>query len=104
MSIMNKKFSRGLLFLCFLQILSIFCFAQSLKINIEVKKIRPSEIHINGKFSDDKSEKNLLFLLSYADSDNLGSRVENVELFDSNDQRINYKKIAEGSFIADKSF
>ena len=104
MSIMNKKFSRGLLFLCSLQILSLFCIAQSLKVNIEVKNTKLSEIHINGKFLDEISEKNLLFLLSYADSDNLGSRIENVELFDANDQKINYRKIAEGSFIAEKPF
>ncbi|MGI9056297.1 MAG: M1 family aminopeptidase, partial [Pyrinomonadaceae bacterium] len=46
----------------------------------------------------------LLFLLSYADSDNLGSRVKAVELFDINTQRINYKKIADGSFISEKPF
>lgn len=90
--------------MCSLQILSLFCFAQSLKVNIEVSEIRQSEINIKGKFSDETTEKNLLFMLSYADSDNLGTRVEAVELFDENEQRINYKKIAEGTFIAEKPF
>ena len=104
MSIMKKKFSRVLLFAGFLQILAIFCFGQNLKINIKVDSQNPSEIIINGKFSDANSEKNLLFLLNYADSDNLGSRVGNVELFDNTAQKINYKKIAEGSFVAEKPF
>ncbi len=45
-----------------------------------------------------------MFLLSYADSDNLGQRIENVELFDPTNQKINYRKIAEGSFVAEKPF
>lgn len=104
MSIMNKKFSRCLLFLGFLQILTIFCFGQSLKININVSPQNPSELNINGKFSGEVTERNLLFLLSYADSDNLGSRVGNLELFDYTAQKINYKKIAEGSFVAEQPF
>ena len=101
---MKKKFSRVLLFAGFFQILAIFCFGQNSKINIKVDSQNPSEIIINGKFSGANSEKSLLFLLNYADSDNLGSRVGNVELFDNTAQKINYKKIAEGSFVAEKPF
>ena len=104
MSIMKKKFLRSLLFLGFLQIFTSFSFGQNLKINIKTSPQNSSEIIISGKFSDENTEKNLLFLLSYADSDNLGARVGNVELFDNTAQKINYKKIAEGSFVADKTF
>ena len=104
MSIMKKKFLRSLLFLGFLQIFAILSFGQNLKVNIKTSPQNLSEINISGKFSDENTEKNLLFLLSYADSDNLGSRVGNVELFDNTAQKINYKKIAEGSFVADKPF
>lgn len=104
MSIMNKKFSRGLFFLFCIYASSLFCFAQNLEINLAVNPQNASEINISGKFSQDFSENNLLFLLSRADSDNLGSRISAVELFDKNTNKINYRKIADGSFSAEKNF
>lgn len=104
MSIMNKKFSRGLFFLLFVQCLSIFCSAQNIEINISLASQNPSEINIKGKFSQSSTERNLLFLLNRADSDNLGARISGVELFDANDRKIGYRKIADGSFVAEKIF
>lgn len=104
MSIMNKKFSRSLLILVFLQTLSIFCFSQNLEINISQNSQNPSELNVKGKFFQSSKEKNLLFLLNRADSDNLGARISGVELFDVNEQKINYRKIADGSFVAESFF
>lgn len=91
-------------FLLFVQAFPLFCFAQNLEISLSQKSRNPSEINIKGKFSQTASEKNLLFLLSRADAENLGSRISDVELFDANDQKIAYRKIADGSFVAEKSF
>lgn len=104
MSIMPKKFSQGFFFLVCFQIFAVFCFAQDLSISIEVPSENSSSINVKGNFSGEISEKNLLFLLSYADSDNLGARIENVELFDRTNQKINHRKIAEGSYVAEKPF
>lgn len=104
MSIMNKKFSRGLLFLVFAQVFSLAGFAQSLEINFSVNSQNPSEINVKGKFLQPSTEKNLLFVLSRADSENLGARISDVGLFDADNQKINYRKIADGSFIAEKVF
>lgn len=104
MSIMNKKFSRGLSVWLFVQFFPLFCFAQNLEINLSLNSQNPSEINVKGKFLQPSTEKNLLFLLSRADSGNLGARISAVELFDANDQKINCRKIADGSFVAGKTF
>lgn len=101
---MNKKFSGSLFFWLFVQFLPIFCFAQNLEINLSLNSQNPSEINIKGKFSQPSTEKNLLFLLSRADADNLGSRISDVEFFDANNQKVDYRKIADGSFVAEKIF
>lgn len=91
-------------FLLGIQAFSIFCFAQNLEINLSLDSQNLSEINISGKFSQPSTEKNLLFLLSRADSDNLGARIFDVEIFDPNKQKISYRKIADGSFVAEKNF
>lgn len=93
-----------MLFLVFVQALSLICFARNLEINLSVNSQNPSEINVAGRFLQPSAEKNLLFLLSRADSENLGARISGVELFDANDQKINHRKIADGSFVAEKVF
>lgn len=104
MSIMNKKFSGSLFFWLFVQFFPLFCFSQNLEINLFLNSQNPSEINVEGKFLQSSTEKNLLFLLSRADSDNLGARISDVELFDANNQKISYRKIADGSFVAERNF
>ncbi len=104
MSIMKKKFSHGLMFFCLFQMLSLFIVAQNLDVKIRQSPNNPSELTIEGRLSEETETKDLLFLLSYADSDNLGSRIKNLQLSGNNSETINYKKIADGSFIAEKTF
>lgn len=92
------------MFFCFFQILTIFCVAQNLDVYIRQNLKNSSELTVEGRFSEESKTKDLLFLLSYADSDNLGSRIKNLELLGKNSEKVNYKKIADGSFIAEKTF
>lgn len=104
MSIMKKKFSNYLIIVFLIQIFAVFSLAQNLQIRLKLNPGNSSDFMISGKFSPEVSEKNLLFLLSYADSENLGSRISNVQLFDDYGQIISHKKIAEGTFAAEKPF
>ncbi len=87
-----------------IQILTIAGFAQNLKISVATTSENPSKMFVRGVFSENVEGENLSFLSDYADAVNLGQRVKNVQLFDKNAQKIGYKKIAEGSFIADAFF
>lgn len=104
MSIMNKWFSKGLLWLFFAHLLTAAVYSQRLKINIEVRPEKPGLLTIRGEFSEEPVEKDLLFLLSRADSGNLAARIGNLNLFDARGQSIGHRKIAEGAFAAERPF
>ncbi len=75
---------------------------------VEAKiKITDSNVFVKGKFIDATNAKNVTnfsFLKSYAGNENLGARISEVSLFDQNGQAINYKKLADGEFLAENDF
>ncbi|HVE57876.1 MAG TPA: hypothetical protein VNB22_13675 [Pyrinomonadaceae bacterium] len=70
-------------------------------------KITDSNVFIEGSFKDAQTAKNVTnfsFLKSYTNIENLGARISDVNLFDKNGQKINYKKLGEGEFLAESGF
>jgi hypothetical protein len=90
----------------FALILQIFSNAQAQ--NIEAKiKITDSNVFIEGNYKDTETAKNVTnfsFLKSYTNIENLGARISDVNLFDKNAQKVNYKKLADGEFLAESAF
>lgn len=90
----------------FALILQIFnnLHAQTLEVKV---KIADSNALVAGVFNDAEQAKNvtnLSFLKSYTNIENLGARISDVNLFDKNGQKINYKRLVEGEFLADAAF
>lgn len=94
---------------------SAFVFAMILSLitgtraqTIEAKiKITGSSAFVEGSFKDvnkSKSVTNFSFLNSYTNIDNLGARISDVNLFDKNGNKVGYKKLGEGEFLADGDF
>jgi hypothetical protein len=78
--------------------------AQTLETTI---KITDSNAFVEGNFKDAKSAKNVTnfsFLKSYANVENLGARISDVNLLDKNGQKVNYKKLVDGEFLAESEF
>jgi hypothetical protein len=78
--------------------------AQTAQIKI---KISDSNAFVEGSFIDANQAKgvtNFSFPKSYAGIENLGARIGDVNLFDKNGQKINYKKLADGEFLAESGF
>lgn len=78
--------------------------AQTLEIKI---KIADSNVFVEGRLkdtSDIKNVTNFYFLKSYTNVENLGARVADVDLFDKSGQKVNYKKLAEGEFLAENAY
>ncbi len=87
-------------------ILQIFNIAQAQTLEIKVK-ITNSDAFVEGIFKDAEKAKNVTnfsFLKSYANVENLGARISDVNLFDRNSQKVNYKKLVDGEFLAESSF
>lgn len=90
----------------FVLILQIFndSHAQTLEANI---KITDSSVFIEGNFIDVNNLKNVTnfsFLKSYTNIENLGARISDVNLFDKDGKKINYKKLIDGEFLAESDF
>jgi len=90
----------------FLLILQIFSNAKAQTVEIKIK-ITDLNVFIEGGFKDAETAKNVtnfFFLKSYTNIENLGARVSDVNLFDKNGQKVNYKKLVDGEFLAESSF
>jgi hypothetical protein len=90
----------------FVLILQIFSNLQAQTVHIKIK-ITDSKALIEGSFKDAEKAKNVTnfsFLKSYTNIDNLGGRVSDVNLFDKNAQKVNYRKLADGEFLAESGF
>lgn len=90
----------------FVLILQIFndSHAQTLEANI---KITDSSVFIEGNFIDVNNLKNVTnfsFLKSYTNIENLGARISDVNLFDKDGKKINYKNLIDGEFLAESDF
>lgn len=90
----------------FVLILQIFndSHAQTLEANI---KITDSSVFIEGNFIDVNNLKNVTnfsFLKSYTNIENLGARISDVNLFDKDGKKINYKKLIDGEFLVESDF
>jgi predicted metalloprotease with PDZ domain len=75
---------------------------------VEAKiKISGFDALVEGKYLDAgerPNAANFSFLKSYANVENLAARVSEVKLFDVNGQRVDYKKLDEGEFLAGGAF
>ena len=67
--------------------------------------IRQSSAAVEGSFINaGQTVKNFSFLKSYAGFENLGARVSNVDLSGKNRQKVEFKKLSEGEFLAADNF
>lgn len=92
--------------LAFALILQIFSNLQAQTVEAKIK-ITDSNVFIEGDFKDAETAKNVTnfsFLKSYAVIENLGARISEVNLFDKNGQKVNYKKLVDGEFLAESAF
>jgi hypothetical protein len=104
MSTMIKKFFISATFFLTLLLSSWLVCAQSLEINITLLSPNDTVLKVEGKIisEDVLTGNNWSFLRSYADVENLGQRVEELQLFKKNGDLIVSKKFADGEFVADQ--
>src|SRR5215213_3757017 len=70
-------------------------------------KITESNATVEGSFIDANRRQNVTnfsFLKSYTNIESLGARISDINLYDKNGQEVNYKKLADGEFLADGAF
>ncbi len=92
--------------LVFVLILQIFNNSHAQTIEVKVK-ITESNAFISGSLIDAAKSQNVTnfsFLKSYAGFDTLGERISGVSLFDKSGQKVNYKKLVDGEFLAAGAF
>ena len=85
-------------------VLTFVGFAQDFEAKIEVSESSSATIEIKGNFLKDNNlsqSKNLVFLRSFAGSENLGERVSDLKLLDKKNQQIAHKKFIEGEYLAE---
>jgi predicted metalloprotease with PDZ domain len=90
----------------FALILQIFSESQARTVNIKIK-ITGSSGLVEGSFTDGEraaNTKNLSFLNTFTNVENLAARISDVNLFDKNGQKLSYKKLGEGEFLAAGDF
>ena len=90
----------------FALVLQIFAVSRAQTVEIKVK-VANSDAFVTGKFIDTglaRNVTNLSFLNSYTNIENLAARISDVNLFDKSGQKVNYKKFADGEFVADSAF
>lgn len=100
---LQRIYRRAFFFALIFQFCS-FADAQTLDVKI---KIAEQNAFVTGSFKDAARAKNVTnfyFLKSYTNVENLGARVREVNLFDQSGQKIGYKKLADGEFLADGAF
>lgn len=81
--------------------------AQAVETYVKLENSESASFKIKGKFLQNdliKKTKNLSFTLSYAGFENLGARISNVNLFDEKGEKIGYKKLIDGEYLAEKEF
>lgn len=78
-------------------ILTSLSHAQDLEIKIKI--LPQSRVAIEGRFLDKSLvSKRLVFLENYADVSNLGSRIENIKIYDEKSSEIQLKKVNQSEF------
>ena len=105
MSITHKKFSVELfIYLCLLLFVSGVS-AQEMEVSIKLISNAPAVLLVEGKFTGKnnfQTEKSWAFQRSFAGVSNLGARVSELNLKDSQEQSISYKKLIDGEYLAEK--
>ncbi|MGI8468914.1 MAG: hypothetical protein ACR2N3_10715 [Pyrinomonadaceae bacterium] len=74
-------------------------------VEIKIKILPSSRVRVEGKFRASKNieaSREISFPQNYADVSELGRRIENLELFDENGAKIEFKKLSAGEFQAEK--
>lgn len=88
----------------FIQIL-FFAFAGAAQVSeYRIKIVSANYVQIEGKLPGGQGERFLSFLETYADAGSLSSRIENLKMFDHQNREVAFRKIADGTFQAEKDF
>lgn len=98
MSTMIKKFSA--VFACLAFILFFFSniSAQNTEIKITIPASKQPFARVEIKFAKPNPDRNISFLRNYADSENLGSRIKNLEIENDKNQAVNFNKFSDVDF------
>ncbi len=70
-------------------------------------KITGSGAIVEGAFIDLEKANNITnfsFLKSYTNVENIAARFSEINFFDKNNQKVNYKKLTDGEFLAERAF
>lgn len=104
MSTMEKRFSRAAVVCIVILLCVLFSSAQDLEIKIKVAPQSPDSVQVEGRFLNDgafKPDKHLSFAQSGAGAGNFGDRISDLNFFGLGNERISYKKLAPGEYLAD---
>lgn len=77
--------------------------AQSLEANVKIVSIEPPILRVEGKFSNERTDKNWTFLNSIVGVENLGEKISGFGLIDKNGQTVAVKKLQSGEYLAENS-
>ena len=102
-SITNKRFSPILTAFALVLWFAFSVSAQNLEIKVKISATESAKIAVNGKFKNNRTERNFSFISNYADRFDLASRIESLKFFDETGNQINFQKISGGEFLTDKN-
>lgn len=104
---MSKRLKTIYAFL-FAWLLILQSFSDSTAQTVQAKiELTGSNAAVEGSFTDANGAKNitnLSFLKSYINIENLGARFSEIALFDRAAQKVNYRKLTDGEFLAERGF
>ncbi|CAN5657328.1 hypothetical protein BH24ACI3_BH24ACI3_09830 [soil metagenome] len=83
--------------------LQIFTVAEAQTVTAKMNDVRETEFVISGEFAA-AERRNLSFQNSIAGNQDLASRIKDVKLADANGVAVNYSKLADGEYLADRDF
>ena len=99
---MKKSFKIIIVFILVI-IAPVFLQAQDVEAKV---KVLPAKVQIEGKFATESqfsANKNWSFPDSYADAENLGARISNLNLLDAEGKTVSVKKFTDGEYVADRA-
>ncbi len=69
--------------------------------NLKFESIAPPVLRVEGRFSEERTNKNWNFLNSIAGAENLGARISDFVLIDKNGREVAVKKLMAGEYLAE---
>ncbi|CAN5405598.1 hypothetical protein BH20ACI1_BH20ACI1_06980 [soil metagenome] len=106
MSTTHKKFSVNLSVCLSILLFAFTVSAQEIEVNIKLISNAPAVLLVEGKFLREnkiQTQKSWAFLRSFAGIENLGARVSELNLKDSQEQTVLYKKLIDGEYLAENN-